>query len=151
MRGGARWSEERAHRGLASVEGLALRRAPARPCKRQRQPHNLRLQPPDPPFSLCVLLSVPYCLHTCDMLAHMRDMHYRKGLCVQPGSCLQHQKRRSPPDGLFLRPHWLQVLDICATSATASSFALRVKVSVYPEGRTSTWLMIATKFLAVLG
>lgn len=44
-----------------------------------------------------------------------------------------------------------QVLDICSTSTAASSFALRVKVSVYPEGRISTWLMVATKFLAALG
>lgn len=43
-----------------------------------------------------------------------------------------------------------QVLDICSTSAAASSFALRVKVFAYPEGRVSVWLMLAVKLLAAL-
>lgn len=38
-----------------------------------------------------------------------------------------------------------QVLDICSVSSPDAVFALRVRVTQYPEGLISVWLMLAVK------
>ncbi|EFJ50198.1 hypothetical protein VOLCADRAFT_104023 [Volvox carteri f. nagariensis] len=42
-----------------------------------------------------------------------------------------------------------QMLDILGTTASSVSFALRVKVFVYPECLSSVWMMLAAKYSAV--
>ena len=43
------------------------------------------------------------------------------------------------------RPPPSQVQDIMATSSPEASFALRVRVTGYPEGLSSVWVMLAVK------
>lgn len=42
----------------------------------------------------------------------------------------------------------VQVQDIVGTSMPAMAFALRVRVSPYPEGVLSIWMMLAVKYCA---
>lgn len=53
--------------------------------------------------------------------------------------CLQEAKHVYP---FFLT---MQVLDICSVSSPDAVFALRVRVTQYPEGLISVWLMLAVK------